>query len=82
MLAEVVTLCDSNLRDPAATIRKIADEIDTGEYGDVACVAVVLLGRTMEVFSAGQDSGGASTAVLLQAGAQRIIGMLERYGKD
>jgi hypothetical protein len=80
-LSEVVTLYDSNIRDPIATLRAIADEIEAGKYGDVGCIALCLLGDTMEVFSAGPDSAGPSAAVLLHAGFMRLTGYIEQHGK-
>ena len=81
MTAEVVTLYETNLRDPVAALRKIADEIEAGDYGDVGIVSVVLLGSTMEVFGAGKDSEGPSVALLLHAGFMRIVGKVEGAGK-
>lgn len=80
-LAEVVQLYDSNIRDPAATLRKIADSIEAGEYGDVGCVVVALLGDTMECFGAGPDSEGASAALLFHAAFMRLSGAVEGHGK-
>lgn len=77
----VVPLYDSNHRDPAATLRKIADEIEAGEYGEVGSVAVVLLGDTMEVFGMGTDAEGPSIGMLLHAGFMRISKAIEEHGK-
>jgi hypothetical protein len=82
MPAEVVQLHESNFRDPVATLRKIADEIEAGQYGEVGCVSVALLGDTMEVFGAGVDSEAPSVAMLLHAGFMRLAGSLERHGRD
>lgn len=82
MPPKLVTLYDTNMRNPSATIRKIADEIDSGKYGQVDCVAVVLFGDTLEVFSAGPDSNATFTISLLQAGALRLVRMMERKGRD
>lgn len=82
MTAELVSLYETNLRDPAATLRKIADAIEAGEYGEVGCIAIALLGNEMEVFSAGPDSDGPSAAVLLQAGALRIVKTIESHGRE
>jgi hypothetical protein len=80
--AEIVTLYNSNARDPVATLRKIADQIEAGEYGDVGSVGLVLLGDTMEVFGMGDDAAGPSIGILLHAGFQRISNAIERHGKD
>lgn len=81
MSAEVVTLYESNMRDPVATLRKIADQIERGDYGDVGCLAVVLLGDAMEVFGAGTDSEGPSVGLLLHAGFTRISNAIETHGR-
>lgn len=80
MIAEVITLYESNFRDPVATLRRIADEIEAGEYGDVGTLAVALLGDTFEVFGAGEDSDGPSVCTLLQAGVTRIVNSVEEHG--
>ena len=77
----VVSLYESNYRDPAATLRKIADEIESGDYGEVGCIGVALLGDTMEVFGAGQDSEAPSVALLLHAAFMRLSRSLEDHGK-
>lgn len=81
-LAEVIVLHGSNYRDPVATIRKIADEIEAGKYGGVGCVGVVLLGDTMEVFGAGEDSEAPSVALLLHAGFLRLSRSIEEHGRE
>jgi hypothetical protein len=79
--APVVTLYESNFRDPAATLRHIADNIEAGVYGEIGSLGVVLLGDTCEVFGAGPDSDPSSTALLLQAGAHRMIGGIASHGR-
>jgi hypothetical protein len=69
----VVVLHESNYRQPAATLRVIADEIEAGVYGHVGSLAVALLGDRLEVFAAGQDSDPTSAACVLQAGANKLI---------
>jgi hypothetical protein len=78
---KVVTLQESNFRDPVATLRKIADNIEAGEYGDVGTVALVLLGDTMEVFGLGRDSEATSVSLLLNAGLLRLARTVERRGQ-
>lgn len=79
---KVVTLHDSNFRDPVATLRSIADDIEAGRYGDVGTVALVLLGDTLEVFGLGRDSEGPSVGLLLHAGFLRLSRALEEHGQD
>lgn len=81
-VAEVVQLRDSNFRDPSATLRKIADEIEAGDYGAVGSVAVVVLGDTMEVFAMGEDAEAPSAALLLHAGFLRLSRAIEEHGRE
>ena len=81
-LAEVKTLYESNFRHPAATLRVIADEIDAGKHGEVSQLALVLLGDTCEIFGAGPDSDAGTIALLLQAGASRMIAAVAGHGRD
>lgn len=72
----------SNFRDPVATIRHIADEIEQGTYGTVSCVGVVLLGDKMEVFGAGPNSReAANVALLLHAGFLRLSKTVEEWSE-
>ncbi len=77
----VVPLYESNYRDPAATLRKIANEIEAGDYGEVGCVGIVLFGNKMEVFEAGQESDAPSVALLLHAAFMRLSRSLEEHGR-
>lgn len=77
----VVTLHESNFRDPVATLRKIADDIEAGAHGEVGAVGVVVLGDTMEVFGFGEDSEAPSIALLLHAGFLRLSRAIEEHGK-
>lgn len=78
---KVVELYPSNYRDPVATLRQIAQEIEDGVYGGVGAAALVLLGDTMEVFAMGEDSEAPSAALLLHAGFARLSNSLEQHGK-
>jgi len=80
-IAEVVTLYDSNTRDPMATLRKIADYIEKGEYGAVGSLGLVLLGDKMEVFGMGDDAEAPSIALLLHAGFMRLSKAVEEHGE-
>lgn len=81
-IAEVVTLYETNFREPVATLRKIADDIEAGSYGEVGSVAVVLLGDTMEVFGAGTDCEAPAIGLLLHAGFTRMSNAIEQHGKE
>lgn len=81
MSADIRVIYESNFRDPAATLRVIADEIDAGKYGDVGQFALVLLGDTCEVFTGGHESGPCDAAALLQAGAFRLVQSIAERGR-
>jgi hypothetical protein len=78
---KVVSIHDTNFRDPAATLRNIADEIESGKYGNVGSVGLCLLGDTFEVFGMGVDSETPSIALMLHAGFMRLSGAIEGHGK-
>lgn len=78
---KVVSLYESNSRDPVATLRVIADAIEAGKYGPVGSVALVLMGDTTEVFGMGDDATGPSIASLLYAGFLRLVKPLEGHGR-
>lgn len=73
-IAEVVPLFESNFRDPAATLRVIADEIEAGKYGDVEEVAIALNGaESVEIFATGQHSDAGTACLLFTAAIQRLV---------
>lgn len=78
---KIATLYEFNYRDPVAMLRRLADDIEAGKYGEVGCVGVALLGDTMEVFGYGSDSEAPSVALLLHAGFMRMSGALESHGR-
>lgn len=78
---KVVDLYTSNFRQPAATLREIADRIDNGDFGEVGCVAVALMGERVEIFGAGIDSGAPSVALLFHAAFLRMSRAIEEHGR-
>lgn len=78
---KVVPLYESNLRDPVAELRHIADQMEAGEYGEVASATLITMGDTMEVFSFGAESDAGSAALLLQAALIRLCTAVERHGR-
>ena len=76
----VVVLHKSNFRQVSASLRDIADWVDAGEYGEVGCCGLVLLGNKMEVFGFGSDSEAPSVALLLHAGFLRLSKSIEEHG--
>ena len=69
---KVVELYDTNFRDVVTTLRGIADDIEADKFGPVGCVALVLLGDTLEVFGMGPDSEAPSVGMMLNAGALKL----------
>jgi hypothetical protein len=88
MVAEVIGL-DGKVVDiegvlhggPAEELRRIADQIEAGDWGAVSSYAVVIMGDTVEVFGSDVDNSGVSVALLLQAGVLRVISAVERHGR-
>lgn len=68
---KVVPLQESNYRDIVATLRVIADQIESGEYGNVNDAALVIQGTTFDIFHMGK--GDVETAHLILACAQRKL---------
>ncbi len=75
-------LMPSNFRQVVPTLRKIADLIEAGDFGEVSSIGIVLLGDTCEVFGAGPDSDACTSACLRQAGAQRMISPIADHGRE
>ena len=80
MSAEVVQLHDSNFRDTVAELRRLADEIERGDYGPVGSAALVIMGDTLEVFRMGEDAEACSIGMLLHAGFMRMSQAIEEHG--
>lgn len=79
---KIVELYPNNFRDAVAALRKIADEIEAGDFGNVGSVGVVIMGNKMEIFGAGVDSEGPTMALLFQAASLRFAKMIESHGDD
>lgn len=78
-LVEVTELYASNFRDPVATLRRIADEIEAGKYGAVGTVAIALLGDSFEIFGAGVEHDAGACALLFQAAIRRFAKVIEEH---
>jgi hypothetical protein len=76
----VKTIYESNFRDVPATLRRIADEIEAGNYGEVSCVGLALLGDSLEVFGIGPDSEAPSVALVLNAGVMKLTMPVLHHG--
>ena len=73
-MTNLVVLRDTNLLDIPATLRRIADEIESGKYGPAECGVFVLdTARTIEVFYMGSGEAGPNAHLLLHAGAGKMI---------
>lgn len=81
MNLNVVQFPEMVARDPAKMLRRLADEIEAGGYGEVGSCGVVIFGDTMEVFGAGVDSAGPTIALLFNAAAQRFAQAIEQHGQ-
>lgn len=76
MSAVLLELHSNSLVDIAACLRVIADNIESGEYGEVLRSAVVLraVGRVPQVFGHGKTDA-VQTFMDLHAGAAEILSM-------
>lgn len=72
MSAKLLTLPTADLGDIPKLLRTIADEIESGEYGEVLEGALVLAGNDLEVFGLGRPTDG-TVAHYLLARAQRKL---------
>lgn len=73
MVAEVVTLYETNYRDVPATLRHVADLVEGGEFGNVSDVAFVIHADSgVEIFQSGDGDAG-TACILFQAALQKII---------
>lgn len=69
MKPKVVSLCESNYRQAAATLRVIADKIDRGDFGTVNVVAIVIDADEMNVHGCGPHAELPNIHFALQKGA-------------
>jgi hypothetical protein len=78
---KVVTLHESNYRDPVATLRLIADQMEAGKYGAVGCCSVVLFGDTLQIFGMGPDSESPTVHLVLCAAAREFEEIIRKHGQ-
>lgn len=71
-------LYPSNHRDPVATLRLIADEIEAGNYGDVSAIGVAMLSDTIDVFGMGPEADAATISVILGVASRRLAENIAR----
>jgi len=79
---KVVELGVFNFRDPASTLRKIADQIDRNELGPVSCVGIVVMANELNVYGAGPDADAPSIGLSLHAGFMKMSQMLLDHHGD
>jgi hypothetical protein len=81
---KVVTIHESNFRDPVATLRVIAKEIEDGTYSKVETVGIVMMSEQgLTVFGLGPYSDASHISLLMQAAINRFARAIEEYdGSD
>ena len=77
-IAEVIPLYESNYRNPSATLRVIADEIDAGKYGDVNEIALIMNADSLELFGMGKDHDAGTLCLLINAALHRLAQSIDR----
>lgn len=80
MISEVHTLYDAALSDVPAMLRKMADRIEAGKYGDVSRATLVLFADQLTVHGFGKGDVG-DTFMQLAAAQLRLASMIEQHGK-
>lgn len=79
MVAEVVNLREYNLRDIPSVLRKIASQIETGDFpGAESCALVVAAPEAIEVCVCGEASSPGEAHMILHAGMLKLTDTL--YG--
>lgn len=81
-LSEVTTLYESNMRQVPEMLRALAQQIERGDYGEIGCCAIAMLGDKLTTHSFGPDSTAPSAALLLHAGFNQLAEPLEKHGRD
>lgn len=71
-----------DLPDVAKMLRKLADDIDAGEYGAVDACAVVMTGFGLDVFGFGPNGNADRTIFLLEAGKAQLVSTLRSQYAD
>lgn len=71
-MTNLVLMRETNLLDVPATLRRIADEIEAGKYGEAAA-AVVVLDTDLEVFYMGTGESAPNAHLLLHSGAAKMM---------
>lgn len=80
-MADLHVVHESNFRDVVKTIRKIADEIERGDFGEVKQCGIAIFGEQLNVFGAGPDAEAPTIALLFSAAHLRLARAIEEHGK-
>ena len=60
-------------KNPVKMLRNLADEIDAGKHGEVACIAIATFGDAgLEVYGGGIDSEAPVIAMVFQSAAMKM----------
>lgn len=82
---KVVPMREISLREVAKNLRAVADQVEAGEYGDVRCCGLAMLGDEFYAFGFGDGVNGESVspsvALLFQAGVTEISETVRKYGR-
>jgi len=71
-----------DFRDPVKMLRNIADEIESGDYGEVSAIAVVRLGdEGLQIHAGGVRSEVSRVATMLMAAAGRLAERVAETGE-
>lgn len=74
MVAEVVKLRDYTVRDIPSVLRKIAEQIETGEFpGAESCALVVMAEDAIDVCVCGKASSPGDAHIILHAGMVKLV---------
>ena len=76
MTATIVRFPEHTLADAAAMLRKAADLVEAGEFGEVESVGIVVLGDGLEVLGFGPKSDSCAIGMLLHAGFLKLNRMI------
>lgn len=71
--AKLHVMRETNLRDIPATLRNIADAIESGTHGEATGCVVVLDALRIEVFYTGSGEAAPNAHLLLHAGAAKML---------
>lgn len=80
-MTEIVKFPIDSLADVSKHLRLLSDRIEAGEYGEIGCCAISMLGDELYVFSYGPESEVGAAALTLMAGVNFLTKPLLEHGK-